>query len=102
LARRVGFSLAEIARALAAVEGGESGSGDELRRLATAKLPEIDSRIRELQSMRKLLVAASSCRCPSRSACTSEAKASAPARPARARRAAGSSDSTIVSRPPRG
>lgn len=67
-AKQAGFSLDEIGRLLAASDRG-APAHEQLRELATHKLPEIDALIARAQMMREWLTAASACDCDTFGAC---------------------------------
>ena len=67
-AKQAGFSLDEIGILLTSVDQG-APAHEQLRALASRKLPEVDSLIARAQAMRGWLMAASSCGCDSLEAC---------------------------------
>ncbi|HET9164325.1 MAG TPA: MerR family transcriptional regulator [Solirubrobacterales bacterium] len=67
-AKRAGLSLAEIGALLSEVDGG-APAHEQLRRLATRKLPEVEATIERAQATRGWLVAAGECRCETLAAC---------------------------------
>lgn len=67
-AKRAGFSLSEIGDLLASTDTG-APVHEQLRALATRKLPEVEALIDRAQIMRSWLTAASSCRCETLDAC---------------------------------
>lgn len=68
VAKRAGFSLEEVGALLAATDRGEPAR-DQLRELASRKLPEIDALIERSQEMRGWLAAAGGCDCETLEAC---------------------------------
>lgn len=86
-AKQAGFSLEEVGVLLASTDQG-APAHQQLRALATRKLPEVDALIERAQAMRDWLTAASSCGCDTLDACalfadglSSAVTASSPARP---------------------
>lgn len=67
-AKRAGFSLEEIGALLASTDAG-APAHEQLRALATRRLPEVDALIDHAQAMRAWLTAATSCRCETLDAC---------------------------------
>lgn len=67
-AKRAGFSLGEVGALLASIDAG-APAHEQLRALATRRLPEVDAQIERAQAMRSWLTAASSCRCQTLDAC---------------------------------
>jgi len=67
-AKGAGFSLGEIGTLLASVDAG-APAHEQLRALATRRLPEVDAQIERARAMRSWLTAASSCRCRTLDAC---------------------------------
>lgn len=68
LAKRSGFSVAEIKRLVRGIDR-DTPPGPRWRSLATAKLEELEARIEEAQRMRDLLRLVMRCECPSFSDC---------------------------------
>jgi MerR family redox-sensitive transcriptional activator SoxR len=67
-AKRAGFSLEEIRSLLSATDSGEP-AGEQLRALATRKLPEVEALIERARGMRAWLAVAAECGCPTLEAC---------------------------------
>jgi DNA-binding transcriptional MerR regulator len=67
-AKRGGFSLGEIKTLLASVDAGVPAH-EQLRALASRRLPEVDAMIDHAQTMRGWLTVASSCRCETLDSC---------------------------------
>jgi MerR family redox-sensitive transcriptional activator SoxR len=68
VAKRAGFTLAEVRLLLDSVDAG-APAHEPLRSLAARKLPEIEATIERAQAMRGWLVAAGSCGCESLREC---------------------------------
>ncbi len=68
LAKRSGFSVAEIKRLLRGISR-DTAPGPRWRSLASAKLEELETRIEEAERMRDLLRVVMRCECPSFSDC---------------------------------
>ncbi len=68
LAKRSGFSVAEIKRLVRGIDR-DTAPGPRWRSLANAKLEELEARIAEAQRMRDLLRVVMRCECPSFSDC---------------------------------
>lgn len=68
VAKRAGFSLAEVRTLLDSVDAGQPAH-EELRALADRKLPEVEALIEEAEAMRGWLTAASDCDCETLEAC---------------------------------
>ncbi len=67
-AKQAGFSLEEISLLLASADGG-APAHEQLRALATRKLPEVDALIERAQTMRDWLTVASTCGCETLDVC---------------------------------
>jgi|SRR5579859_2382649 len=67
-AQRAGLSLDEI-KALLAAEPSDAAAVEELRRVATRRLPEVEAMIERAEVVRRWLQAAQSCECPSLDDC---------------------------------
>jgi redox-sensitive transcriptional activator SoxR len=67
-AKQGGFSLDEIVTLLTAIDDG-APADEQLRGLASRKLPEVEAQIKEVQRMRGWLAAASTCDCSSLEEC---------------------------------
>lgn len=63
LAKHAGFSIAEIKRLVAGF-GRRTPPGEHWRRLAQAKLTELEARIAEAEHMKAVLQRVMACRCP--------------------------------------
>lgn len=86
LAKRSGFTLAEIKRLLGGFER-STPPGDRWRRLAGEKMKELDARIAEARRMRKVLGIVTRCTCPTFDDCArAMQEPHAPARKPRTRR----------------
>jgi MerR family transcriptional regulator, redox-sensitive transcriptional activator SoxR len=68
LAKRAGFTVAEIKRLVAGFSPGRP-PGERWRALTRAKLGELDERIAEAERMKGVLRVIGRCRCPSLAAC---------------------------------
>jgi DNA-binding transcriptional MerR regulator len=68
VAKRAGFSLAEARVLLVSIDEG-APAHQQLRALATHRLPEIDAEIERAQARRDWLAAASACACESLDDC---------------------------------
>lgn len=68
VAKRAGFSLDEIAVLLSSTDEG-APAHEQLRGLASRKLPEVDALIERAQRMRGWLSLAGECRCETLDAC---------------------------------
>jgi MerR family redox-sensitive transcriptional activator SoxR len=68
VAKRAGFSLAEVRTLLASADAG-SPAHEQLRALAERKLPEVEALIARAEAMRGWLSAATACGCESLDAC---------------------------------
>lgn len=68
VAKRAGFSLAEVGTLLRSVDEG-SPAHEPLQTLAARKLPEVDALIARAQAMREWLTIASDCGCASLEDC---------------------------------
>jgi MerR family redox-sensitive transcriptional activator SoxR len=68
VAKRAGFSLAEARALLVSIDKG-APAHEQLRALATHRLPEIDAEIERAQARRDWLVAAGACGCESLDDC---------------------------------
>lgn len=68
IAKQAGFSLTEIKALLTSIDRG-APAREQLRALATRKLPEIDALIELAQARREWLTAASGCGCESLEDC---------------------------------
>ncbi|HVO53029.1 MAG TPA: MerR family transcriptional regulator [Solirubrobacterales bacterium] len=68
VAKRAGFSLAEIGALLGSIDAG-APAHERLRELATSKLPQVEARIAEARAQQDWLRAAESCACTSLDAC---------------------------------
>jgi MerR family redox-sensitive transcriptional activator SoxR len=66
--QRAGLSLDEI-RTLLAAEPGDRAAVEELRLIAERRLPQLDAMVERAQVVRRWLVAAESCECPSLDDC---------------------------------
>ena len=67
-AQRAGLSLDEI-RTLLAAEPQDAGAVEELRRIASRRLPEVEAMIERAEVVRRWLQAAERCECPSLDDC---------------------------------
>lgn len=67
-AKQAGFSLDEVGLLLASTDEG-APAHEQLRALATRKLPEVDALVERAEAMRAWLTAARSCGCESFDAC---------------------------------
>jgi len=70
LAKRSGFTIGEIASLLRGLDGPRPAA-DSWRRMAAAKLAELDHRIEQAQSMKGLLVSLAECECATLKDCGS-------------------------------
>jgi len=68
MAKRCGFSVAEIRQLLAGLSR-KSPPGVRWRNLASKKITELDQRIAEAQQMKSMLGALSRCECPTLNDC---------------------------------
>jgi MerR family transcriptional regulator, redox-sensitive transcriptional activator SoxR len=68
VAKRAGLSLGQIRAVLAAGPAGGEATG-VLRRVATARLPEVAAELERARRARQWLEKASACRCPSLAEC---------------------------------
>jgi MerR family redox-sensitive transcriptional activator SoxR len=68
VAKRAGFTLAEVRALLDSVDGG-APAHEKLRALAERKLPDVDALIRRGQEMRGWLALATACGCETLEAC---------------------------------
>ena len=68
LAKRAGFTVAEIRRLLHGFKG-NTPPGVRWRKLAESKIVELDERIREAQRMKAVLVRVTDCECPTLDDC---------------------------------
>jgi MerR family transcriptional regulator, redox-sensitive transcriptional activator SoxR len=68
VAKRAGFSLAEVRTLLDSVDGG-APAHEQLRALAERKLPDVEALIRRAQEMRGWLSLATACGCETLEAC---------------------------------
>jgi MerR family redox-sensitive transcriptional activator SoxR len=68
VAKRAGFSLAEVRALLSSIERGASAH-EQLQALATAKLPEVDAAIERAEATRGWLALASRCGCEALESC---------------------------------
>ncbi len=68
LAKRAGFTVAEIKRLLAGFAR-QTPPGERWRSLAAAKLEELDQRIAEARRMKRLLEVVTGCECPTLDDC---------------------------------
>ena len=68
VAKRAGFSLAEVRTLLDSVDGG-APAHEQLRTLAERKLPDVEALIQRAQEMRGWLSLATACGCESLEAC---------------------------------
>jgi MerR family redox-sensitive transcriptional activator SoxR len=68
VAKRAGFSLAEVRTLLASTDAG-APAHEQLRALAERKLPEVEALIERAEAMRGWLSAAAACGCESLDAC---------------------------------
>jgi MerR family redox-sensitive transcriptional activator SoxR len=67
-AKQAGFTLEEVGVLLASTDQG-APAHEQLRALATRKLPEVEALIERAQAMREWLVQASACGCETLDAC---------------------------------
>lgn len=67
-AKRAGFSLAEVRTLLTSIDEG-APAHQQLRALATRKLPEVEALLERAQAMRGWLALASECGCESLESC---------------------------------
>jgi MerR family transcriptional regulator, redox-sensitive transcriptional activator SoxR len=80
VAKRAGFSLAEIRVLLTSIDEG-AAAHEQLRALAARKLPEVERSIERSEAMRDWLRAADACGCDSLESCAlfvGESKSAAP------------------------
>jgi MerR family redox-sensitive transcriptional activator SoxR len=68
VAKRAGFSLAEVRTLLDSVDGG-APAHEQLRALAERKLPDVEALVRRAQEMRGWLSLATACGCETLEAC---------------------------------
>ncbi|MGH2939154.1 MAG: MerR family transcriptional regulator [Solirubrobacterales bacterium] len=68
VAKQAGFTLEEVGILLDSVDGG-APAHEQLRALATRKLPEVEALIERAQAMRNWLTMASACGCDSLESC---------------------------------
>jgi MerR family redox-sensitive transcriptional activator SoxR len=72
-AQVLGFNLREVRLIMVGADGGRQGL-DQLKQLATKKLPEIELTLRRARLMKRYLQAAERCCCPSLEACLTSAR----------------------------
>lgn len=75
LAKRAGFTVAEIRKLLAGFAR-RTPPGDRWRALTRAKLAELEERIAEAERMKRVLRTVMRCRCPTLADCSRAARAS--------------------------
>ena len=68
VAKRAGFTLSEATLVLSSADGG-APAHEQLRELATRKLPEVDALIAQAQAMRAWLITATGCTCATLDVC---------------------------------
>jgi MerR family redox-sensitive transcriptional activator SoxR len=79
LAKRAGFTVAEIKKLLAGFSR-RTPPGERWRKMTRAKLDELDERIAEAERMKRVLRAVERCQCPTLSDCGRALKMRSPAR----------------------
>jgi MerR family transcriptional regulator, redox-sensitive transcriptional activator SoxR len=91
VAKRAGFSLDEVRVLLSTTDAG-APAHEQLRSLASRKLPEVEALIERAEAMRAWLTVAQGCQCPTLDVCSLFATSSA-------RADAGSSDAETAAFP---
>lgn len=80
LAKRAGFSVAEMKRLLGGFTR-RTPPGERWRSMATRKIEELDARIDEAQRMKRVLAVVTCCECPTFEDCSRAMLANAESRP---------------------